>query len=82
MGILVHQGQQYGTINRCLMLAGCIAIVVLAISAKGMWWKCGPNGWFGRRPAAHLPIYNTSRHSVDQLSISETQLVFCFPASP
>jgi len=37
--IAVHQGQEYGEPNRLLMLAGCIAIVVLAVSAPVMWWK-------------------------------------------
>lgn len=45
-GIGVHQGTQYGWINRYLMLAGCIAIWVLGISAIVMWWK--------RRPKGHL----------------------------
>jgi len=43
-GIMVHQGQQYGPANRYLMLAGCIAIVTLAISAVTMWWKRRPRG--------------------------------------
>ena len=43
-GIMVHQGQQYGPANRYLMLAGCVAIVVLAISAATMWWKRRPKG--------------------------------------
>ncbi|HXW70652.1 MAG TPA: PepSY domain-containing protein [Methylocella sp.] len=51
-GIMVHQGQQYGFINRYLMLAGCIAIVVLTISAPVIWWKRRPNGSFGMPPAA------------------------------
>ena len=46
-GIAVHQGQQYGPINRYLMLAGCIAIVLLAISAVVMWWKRRPAGLLG-----------------------------------
>ncbi|WP_269514348.1 PepSY-associated TM helix domain-containing protein [Brevundimonas subvibrioides] len=45
-GIGVHQGTQYGWINRYLMLAGCIAIWILGLSALVMWWK--------RRPKGHL----------------------------
>ena len=41
-GIAVHQGTQYGWLNRYLMLAGCIAIWVLAISGLVMWWKRRP----------------------------------------
>jgi uncharacterized iron-regulated membrane protein len=46
----VHQGQEYGAVNRYVMLAGCIGIVVLAISAPVMWWKRRPKGSFGLPP--------------------------------
>jgi uncharacterized iron-regulated membrane protein len=41
-GVAVHQGTQYGWINRYLMLAGCIAIWLLSISGIVMWWKRRP----------------------------------------
>jgi uncharacterized iron-regulated membrane protein len=41
-GIAVHQGTQYGWINRYLMLGGCIAIWLLVISGVLMWWKRRP----------------------------------------
>ncbi|NJC41918.1 putative iron-regulated membrane protein [Brevundimonas alba] len=41
-GIAVHQGQQYGWANRIVMLLGCIAVWVLAISGMVMWWKRRP----------------------------------------
>ncbi|MHC3127921.1 peptidase [Brevundimonas sp. GN22] len=41
-GILVHQGMQYGWINRIVMLAGCIGIWALCISGVVMWWKRRP----------------------------------------
>lgn len=50
-GIAVHQGAQYGPLNRYLMLAGCIAIVLMAISAVMMWWKRRPKGRLGAPPA-------------------------------
>src|SRR5690606_21181444 len=50
-GIAVHQGTQYGWINRYLMLGGCIAVWLLAISALTMWWKRRPKGRLGA-PAA------------------------------
>ena len=50
-GIAVHQGQEYGPLNRYLMLAGCIAIVLLAVSAVVMWWKRRPPGQLGIPPA-------------------------------
>jgi uncharacterized iron-regulated membrane protein len=52
MGVHVHQGQEYGSVNRYIMLAGCIAIVLLTISAPVMWWKRRPKGSFGLPPAA------------------------------
>lgn len=38
-GIYTHQGQQYGEPNRLVMLAGCIGVLLLSISAGVMWWK-------------------------------------------
>lgn len=38
-GIATHQGQEYGEPNRLLMLAGCIAMLLLATSAPVLWWK-------------------------------------------
>lgn len=54
-GIAVHQGQEFGGINRYLMLLGCIAIVVLAIAAVTMWWKRRPEGSFGVPPPPDFP---------------------------
>lgn len=41
-GVAVHQGLQYGQINRLIMLAGCIGVWVLAISGLMMWWRRRP----------------------------------------
>ena len=38
-GIYTHQGRQYGEANRLVMLAGCIGMLLLALSAPVMWWK-------------------------------------------
>lgn len=54
-GVAVHQGQEYGPFNRYLMLAGCIAIVILAVSAIIMWWKRRPKGSIGLPPAPADP---------------------------
>lgn len=43
-GIAVHQGQQYGEVNRLVMLAGCVAILLLVVSAPVMWVKRRPRG--------------------------------------
>jgi uncharacterized iron-regulated membrane protein len=46
-GINVHMGQQYGLANQLVLLAACIAIVILAVSAGVMWWKRRPAGSLG-----------------------------------
>lgn len=43
-GIAVHQGQQFGLANKLVMLAGCLAIWLLGVSALVMWWKRRPKG--------------------------------------
>jgi len=49
-GIAVHQGQEYGSINRYAMLGGCLAIVALAISSLTMWLKRRRRGTLGVPP--------------------------------
>jgi len=43
-GIAVHEGRQYGWLNRYVMLGGCIAVWLLGVSAIVMWWKRRPRG--------------------------------------
>lgn len=38
-GIYSHQGRQYGEPNRLVMLAGCVGMLLLALTAPVMWWK-------------------------------------------
>ena len=54
-GIAVHQGQEYGPLNRYLMLAGCICVVLLAVTSITMWWKRRPKGSLGVPPAPAEP---------------------------
>lgn len=49
-GISVHQGQEYGPINRYLMLLACLALLVTCISAATMWWMRRPAGTLGIPP--------------------------------
>ncbi|MEZ2128857.1 MULTISPECIES: PepSY-associated TM helix domain-containing protein [unclassified Sinorhizobium] len=49
-GINVHMGQEFGLANQLVLLAACIAIVVLAVSAGVMWWKRRPAGSLGVPP--------------------------------
>ncbi|MBX3476266.1 MAG: PepSY domain-containing protein [Brevundimonas sp.] len=55
-GIAVHQGLQYGGINRLVMLLGCIGVWVLGISGLAMWWIRRPRrGGLGAPPAPPGP---------------------------
>ncbi|WP_240668445.1 PepSY-associated TM helix domain-containing protein [Piscinibacter defluvii] len=49
-GISIHTGRQFGAINQLVMLAGCGAIVALAVSAAVMWWKRRPQGRLAAPP--------------------------------
>jgi uncharacterized iron-regulated membrane protein len=50
-GIAVHEGRQYGSLNRFVMLGGCVAILLLATTAPVMWWKRRPKGDLAAPPA-------------------------------
>ncbi|MBX6375956.1 MAG: PepSY domain-containing protein [Acetobacteraceae bacterium] len=49
-GINVHMGQQWGLANQLVLLAACIATVLLCVSAAVMWWKRRPSGSLGVPP--------------------------------
>lgn len=49
-GIATHQGQQYGEVNRLVMLAGCVATLLLVVTAPVMWWKRRPKGRIAAPP--------------------------------
>lgn len=49
-GITVHMGQQFGVANQIVLLAACVGIVLLAVSAGIMWWKRRPRGSLGVPP--------------------------------
>ncbi|MDO7833842.1 PepSY domain-containing protein [Sphingobium sp. HBC34] len=40
-GVATHMGQQYGEANRLLMLAGCLCLLLLCLTAPLLWWKRG-----------------------------------------
>ncbi|MBX9576351.1 MAG: PepSY domain-containing protein [Caulobacteraceae bacterium] len=54
-GIAVHEGRQYGPINRWIMLAACVSVWVLGISALTMWWTRRPKGRLGAPTAPPGP---------------------------
>lgn len=49
-GINVHQGQEWGRLNQLLMLATCLAIILMTVTAVVMWWKRRPSGRLGVPP--------------------------------
>jgi uncharacterized iron-regulated membrane protein len=51
-GIATHQGQQYGEVNRLLMLAGCLCLLLLCLTAPVLWWKRRQQGRLTPPPAA------------------------------
>lgn len=51
-GIAAHQGQQYGAANRLLMLASCLCLLALCITAPILWWKRRKHGRLLAPPAA------------------------------
>jgi len=48
--ISIHMGQQFGLANQLVLLAVCVAIIPLAVSAAVMWWKRRPKGSLGVPP--------------------------------
>lgn len=60
-GINVHMGQEFGLANQLFMLAVCLAIVLLSVSAGVMWWKRRPAGSFGVPP---LPLERRTLYGV------------------
>ncbi|WP_029352661.1 PepSY domain-containing protein [Bosea sp. 117] len=50
-GINVHMGQEFGLANQLFMLAICLAIILMSVSAGVMWWKRRPAGSLGVPPA-------------------------------
>ncbi|QJP17080.1 PepSY domain-containing protein [Starkeya sp. ORNL1] len=49
-GINVHMGQEFGLANQLVLLAVCLSIVLMAVSAGVMWWKRRPKGTLGVPP--------------------------------
>ncbi|QNM95314.1 PepSY-associated TM helix domain-containing protein [Chitinimonas koreensis] len=49
-GISLHTGRQFGWVNQLVMLAGCLSIVLLAVTAVAMWWKRRPRGRLAAPP--------------------------------
>ncbi|MFD0390085.1 PepSY domain-containing protein [Tistrella bauzanensis] len=45
-GVNVHMGQEYGPVNRLVLLIACIGLAAMCLAAPVMWWKRRPKaGW-------------------------------------
>jgi len=49
-GVNVHMGQEFGLANQLILLAACLAIVLLCVAGATMWWKRRPAGSLGVPP--------------------------------
>ncbi|WHO38629.1 PepSY domain-containing protein [Sphingobium sp. AP49] len=58
-GIATHQGQEYGEANRLLMLAGCLCLLLLCLTAPILWWKRRRNGRLCAPPDATPAVRRT-----------------------
>jgi uncharacterized iron-regulated membrane protein len=54
-GIAVHQGQQFGRMNQWVMLAACLAVLLMSVTAIVMWWSRRPSGRLAAPPAPSDP---------------------------
>lgn len=72
-GIGIHKGEYFGLANQLLMLAFCLATILLAITAGVMWWK--------RRPAGRLgvPPWPRDRRVIATVSLIVAGLGALFP---
>lgn len=46
-GVNVHMGQEWGALNRLVLLLACLALIVMCGAAPVMWWKRRPKGRLG-----------------------------------
>ena len=70
---MADQGQQFGLVNKLVMLAGCVAIWLMGVSAIVMWWKRRPRG----RLAA--PVRPTHRGAYAGLLAIVAPLALLYP---
>lgn len=53
LGVLTHMGTQFGLVNKIVMTAGALLILVSIVTSLAMWWKRRPERQLGlpKRPA-------------------------------
>jgi uncharacterized iron-regulated membrane protein len=50
LGVQLHMGNYFGLANQLVMLATCVAIVLLVVSGVAMWWRRRPTGRLAAPP--------------------------------
>ena len=60
MGVMLHEGKLFGTLNQIVMLLVCLMILLSSVSGLVIWWKRRPQGGLGVPPLRHdLPTWKT-----------------------
>ena len=60
LGVMLHEGKMFGTLNQIIVLLICLMILLSAVSGVVIWWKRRPQGKFGVPPLRHdLPTWKT-----------------------
>ncbi|MFH6784169.1 MULTISPECIES: PepSY-associated TM helix domain-containing protein [Methylobacterium] len=69
----LHKGELGGRINQFLMLAFCLATILLAVTAAVMWWKRRPKGRLG------VPAWPEDRRAVAGVTGLVVAMGLAFP---
>ncbi|KMO39821.1 PepSY-associated TM helix domain-containing protein [Methylobacterium tarhaniae] len=72
-GIGLHKGEFAGRLNQLLMLAFCLATILLAVTAAVMWWKRRPKGRLG------VPAWPDDRRAVGAVTGLVAAFGIAFP---
>ena len=60
MGVMLHEGKMFGSLNQIAILLVCLMILLSSISGLVIWWKRRPQGRLGVPPRRHaLPTWKT-----------------------
>ena len=60
MGVMLHEGKLFGSLNQIAILLVCLMILLSSISGLVIWWKRRPQGSLGVPPLRHaLPTWKT-----------------------
>ncbi len=73
-GIGLHKGEVFGRVNQLLMLAFCLATILLAVTAAVMWWKRRPKGRLG------VPAWPDDRRAIGPSPASSSRSGSSFPS--